>query len=289
MKYNSEIALSECVYENKKSDSCFSVFNIFKSKKKKVVAVIRLAGVIGRKGFNSKSLSLESVQEQLDQVAKIKNLAGLCLCINSPGGSPVQSELISLRIRQMFADKVPIYSFIEDIAASGGYWLACAADEIYASRSSIIGSIGVIAAGFGLDKMIEKIGIERRVYSCGEHKSILDPFKPENPSDVEIIQNLQNQVFDHFVDYVRSMRKSRLNQDDGVLFSGRVWAGQSAMDMGLIDGISDLYTTINAKFGDNVDFKHIKSKTSIFKRYLGAEKRISQDIIDYIEFGRLYY
>jgi signal peptide peptidase SppA len=197
------------------------------------------------------------------------------LVINSPGGSPVQSEFIANRIISLSREKgIKVYSFVEDVAASGGYWLACAGDEIYASKSSIIGSIGVISRGFGFQEAISKLGIERRVYTAGSNKSVLDPFEPAKASDIKMLKGIQKQVHTHFVDYVKSRRKGRLTQADSVLFNGEFWAGESALDFGLIDGICDMYSFIRENFGEKAKIEYVSSKPSWFKRKIGIEVSI---------------
>ena len=212
---------------------------------KPVVAVLRLSGVIDKVSSIKSGLTIESLHELIDKAFGIKNLEALCLSINSPGGSPVQSELISNRIRLLAQEnKIPVYSFIEDVAASGGYWLACIGDQIYASRSSIIGSIGVVSASFGFPAAINKLGIERRVYTEGKNKSILDPFQPVQERDVKIIKQLQKQIHGHFIDYVKERRIGKLTQEDDILFNGEFWSGKTAADFSLIDGIDDMYSFI---------------------------------------------
>jgi signal peptide peptidase SppA len=236
---------------------------------KPVIAVLRLSGVIGKVSAVKSGLSIESLNELIEKAFAIKNLAALCLIVNSPGGSPVQSELIAKRIRLLATEKkIAVYSFIEDVAASGGYWLACIGDQIYASKSSIIGSIGVISSGFGFPAAINKLGIERRVYAEGKNKSILDPFQPVRDEDIEIIKHLQKQIHGHFIDYVKERRKGKLTQDDDILFNGEFWSGESAVDFGLIDGIDDMYSFIKQKYGD-VTIKYISAKQSWFKKKFG--------------------
>ncbi len=251
------------------------------------VAVLRLNGVIGKIGMKP-GLNLESLNELIEKVFEIKNLKALCLSINSPGGSPVQSELIAKRIRSLALEhKVPIYSFVEDVAASGGYWLACIGDEIYASKSSIIGSIGVIASGFGFQKAIERLGIERRIYSQGKNKSILDPFVPVQKTDVIIVRNIQKQIHQHFISYIKERRGGKLTQDDNILFNGEFWAGESALDFGLIDGIGDMYSVIKSKFGD-IKIQNITAKQSWFQKKLAISSEnfasdISTQLINSVE------
>ncbi|WP_425362112.1 S49 family peptidase [Candidatus Tisiphia endosymbiont of Mystacides longicornis] len=253
-----------------KLEQLFSLLPIIGSGgSKSVIAVLRLSGVIGKVSSIKSGLTIESLHELIDKAFEIKNLEALCLSINSPGGSPVQSELISKRIRLLAQEKkIPVYSFVEDLAASGGYWLACIGDQIYASKSSIIGSIGVISAGFGFPAAIDKLGIERRVYAEGKNKSILDPFQPVQKEDIKIIKHLQKQIHQHFIDYVKERRVGKLTQEDDILFNGEFWSGQTAVDFGLIDGIDDMYSFIKKKYGD-VTIKYVANKQSWIKRKLG--------------------
>lgn len=232
-----------------------------------VIAVINLSGVIGKVNNIKSGLSLSSMNELIEKAFAIQKLQAVCVIVNSPGGSPVQSELIAKRIRMLSLEKqIPVYSFVEDVAASGGYWLACAGDAIYASKSSIIGSIGVVAAGFGLHDAIAKIGIERRVYTEGKNKSILDPFQPVKNSDLKIIKNLQKLIHTHFIDYVKERRAGKLTQNDEILFNGEFWAGETAVDFGLIDGIDDMHSFIARKFGTDIKIEYIAPKQSWFKK-----------------------
>lgn len=256
---------------------------------KEVIAVLRLGGVIGKVSTMQSGLTLESLNELIEKAFKIKKLKALCLIINSPGGSPVQSELIAKRIRDLAKEnKIKIYSFIEDMAASGGYWLACSGDWIYASYSSVIGSIGVVSSGFGFHEAINKLGIERRVYTEGKNKAILDPFKPINKEDLKIIKDLQKQVYEHFVEYVKTRRVGKLTQQDEILFNGEFWAGQTALDYGLIDGIGDMYSVMKEKFGDNIKFQYLCAKQPWLKKKLGMGSKILTDnlansLIDAVE------
>lgn len=250
-------------------------------KSKPTIAILNLTGVIGRMSAMKSGLSLDSLNQLIEKAFKIKNLTAICLTINSPGGSPVQSELIAKRIRTLAAEKkIPIYSFVEDYAASGGYWLACAGDQIYASASSVIGSIGVISAGFGFTDAISKLGVERRVYSEGRNKSILDPFMPVQKEDINIIKKIQKQVHEHFINYVKERRIGKLTQEDDILFNGEFWSGNTALDYGLIDGLDDMYNFIKKKYG-NVTFKYINEKQSWIKKKLGiADQGIIKDFTD---------
>lgn len=232
------------------------------------VAVIRLSGMIagsGRGALNDASLApvIEKAFEKGKPVA-------IALEINSPGGSPVQSSLIAARIRRMADAKgLPVFAFVEDVAASGGYWLAVAADEIYADRSSVIGSIGVISASFGLDRFIESYGVERRVHTAGESKSMMDPFRPENPEDVERLKGLLEDIHTNFKDHVSARRAGKLPTDRD-LFTGEVWLGQKAIELGLIDGIGHLLPTMQARFGDDVRIKEYNAKRGVLSRF-GAQ------------------
>lgn len=247
----------------------FAMIPIIGSKKNQVVAVLHLNGVIGKVGVLKTGLTIEGLNDLIERAFLLKNLVAVCVTINSPGGSPVQADLIAKRIRSLAKEKkIPVYSFIEDVAASGGYWLACIGDKIYASKSSIIGSIGVISAGFGFPIAINKLGIERRVYSEGKNKSILDPFQHVQEEDVKIIKNLQKQIHEHFIDYVKERRIGKLTQEDNILFNGEFWSGQTAVDFGLIDGIDDLYNFINRKY-ENATVTHITVKQSWIKKNLG--------------------
>ena len=238
---------------------------------KPVIAVLRLDGVIGKVGAMKSGLTLCSLNKLIEKMFKTERLKAVCLAINSPGGSPVQSELIASRIIELAKEKdIPVYSFIEDVAASGGYWLACAGDKIFANRSSIVGSIGVIAAGFGFHEAIEKLGIERRVYTQGKTKSVLDPFQPEKESDVKIIKKIQKDIHDHFIDTVKERRGGKLTQTDEIIFNGEFWSGQTALDYGLVDGIDSLYSFIQEKFGDEVKIEYIEQKQSWFKKRFGV-------------------
>ncbi|PID35566.1 MAG: S49 family peptidase [Rhodobacterales bacterium] len=229
------------------------------------VAVVRLNGAIAT-GTTGR-LNDAATASAIEKAFRKGKFDAVALTINSPGGSPVQSALIAARIRRLADEhKVPVYAFVEDVAASGGYWLACAADQIYADRSSIVGSIGVIFAGFGLDKLIEKHGVERRVHTSGESKSQLDPFKPENPEDVARIKAIGGEIHEAFIEHVKTSRGTRLS-DDPRLFTGEFWTGQKAVELGLVDGIGHLIPTLKAKFGEETNFRVFGPKRSIFQRF----------------------
>lgn len=234
------------------------------------VAVLRLSGVISSDGKLGRGLNLAGQAAAINQAFELAELKAVALVINSPGGSPVQSNLIYKRIRALAAEKdVPVYAFAEDVAASGGYMLALAGDEIYADPSSIVGSIGVISAGFGFEKALEKFGVERRVYTAGDNKSSLDPFLPENPEDIERLKKLQLQVHDVFKGMVRERREGKLNGEEKDLFNGEFWAGQDALERGLIDGISDVRTFMREKYGEKIKLVPVSAEKSFWKRGRG--------------------
>ncbi len=258
---------------------------------KPVVAVLRLEGVIGKISTAKSGITLSTLNKLIEKTFKLERLEVVCLSINSPGGSPVQAELIASRIISLAKEKnIPVYSFVEDVATSGGYWLACSGDKIYVSESSIVGSIGVISSGFGFHEAISKLGIERRVYTQGEKKSVLDPFQPAKDSDIKLIKKIQKDVHEHFITTVKTRRGGRLTQSDRILFNGEFWAGQKAVDYGLVDGVNDLYSFIQDKFGDNVKIKYIEHKQSWIKKKLGISQisddftnDLAESIIDAVE------
>ena len=218
-----------------------------------VVPVVRLSGVIGAVTPLRPGMSLAGVARVLERAFATRNARAVALVINSPGGSPVQSRQIYLRIRQLAAEKkLPVLVFVEDVAASGGYMIACAGDEIFCDPSSILGSIGVVGGTFGFQELIRKIGVERRLYTAGEHKAMLDPFLPENPDDVARVKALQREIHALFIALVKESRGGRLKGTDDVLFSGEYWAGESSVSLGLADAIGDLRSTLRARYGDKV-------------------------------------
>lgn len=218
---------------------------------KPVVAVVKLHGVITPtpSPLSRGTININTVEQALVKAFDHEKLSAVALAINSPGGAPTQSALVSERIREL-ADrkKVPVIAFCEDVTASGGYWLACAADEIYAHSSSLVGSIGVVTAGFGLNELLERVGVERRVYTAGENKVRLDPFRPEKDEDVEWLKGLQAQLHDQFVSWVKERRGDRLVGDD--LFTGEIWTGAKAAELGLVDGVGNLRAVLTKRFPD---------------------------------------
>ncbi len=239
-------------------------------KSQPVVAVVRLSGAIGAITPLRPGLSLAGVATTLERAFTMKRAAAVAIALNSPGGSPVQSALIFRRIRALAEEnRLPVFVFAEDVAASGGYMLACAGDEIYADESSVIGSIGVVSAGFGFDKFIRKYGIERRVHTQGRNKAMLDPFRPEKPDDVKRLLGLQKDVHESFIALVRARREGRLPKKDASLFTGEFWSGARALEFGLIDGLGDLRTVMRAKLGDKTRFKLVGAKSGWLQRRLG--------------------
>jgi len=217
-----------------------------------VVPVLRFDGVIGPRQWRG-ALSLASHAAALDRAFRMKRAAAVAIIVNSPGGAPAQSSLLYRRIRQLAEEKhLPVFAFAEDVAASGGYWLALAGDEVYADETSILGSIGVVSSGFGFTRLIDRIGVERRLHTAGENKSLLDPFLPESERDVERLTTLQHDIHAAFKDHVKRCRLGKIDAADETLFSGEVMTGRMALSKGLIDGIGDLRTVMRARFGDRV-------------------------------------
>ncbi|MDB3955109.1 S49 family peptidase [Alphaproteobacteria bacterium] len=263
------------------------VSKFFKSKAS-VINVLRLNGVIasGSKFLGSSNLSLESLEKQIERAFSGKKIAGVALVINSPGGSPVQSALISERIIELSKkNNIPVFAFVEDVAASGGYWLACAADEIFVMPASIVGSIGVISAGFGFVEVIKKIGVERRVFSKGDNKGMLDPFQPQNPDDVKVITDLQEEIHQQFKDWVSSRRGNRLNIDvvkEEGIFEAKIFSGTKACQYGLADSIGELKQVMRERFNEKVVFKEISGRKKLGQR-LGLSSSSYSRIIEHIE------
>ncbi|TQC45230.1 S49 family peptidase [Rhodococcus sp. WS4] len=217
-----------------------------------VVPVVRLQGMIasGGAGFG-RVLSAESVEEPLRRAFTAHGAKAVALLINSPGGSPTQSEYIAARIRQLATEhELPVLAFCEDVVASGGYWLACAADEIYATATSVVGSVGVISAGFGFSELIDRLGIERRLHSAGEAKARLDPFFAEKSEDVQWLEQIQEGIHDEFRDWVVDRRGDKLKAAETDLFNGDVWLGRRAVELGIVDGIGTLREVVEKKFPD---------------------------------------
>jgi signal peptide peptidase SppA len=237
-----------------------------------VVPVVRLSGLIGSVTPLRPGMSLAGVARTLERAFAMKNAKAVALVINSPGGSPVQSRQIYLRIRQLATEKnLPVLVFVEDVAASGGYMIACAGDEIFCDPSSIMGSIGVVGGSFGFQELIKKIGVERRLYTAGEHKAMLDPFLPENPDDVARVKALQREIHAIFIALVKQSRGTRLKAADDVLFTGEYWAGETSVALGLADSIGDLRSTLRTRYGEKVLTPVVAPATGLLSGLFGRK------------------
>jgi len=252
------------------------MFSFFK--KKKIVAHIKLNGVIGNVGRFKQGLDFSGQEEIIEKAFSLKKAKAVAITINSPGGSPVQSHLIYSFIReQAKKNKMKVFVFAEDVAASGGYLIACAGDEIYANSSSIIGSIGVIYSSFGFTELIKKIGVERRVHTAGKNKSSLDPFQDEKKEDIERLKNIQLDLHKDFIDVVEQSRGSKLKKDQLELFSGEFWSGSKAKELGLVDGIGNANQILKEKFGEDVVIKKFeKSKGWLSKKLSSSTNQMDQ-------------
>lgn len=236
------------------------------------VACVTLSGVISKDSKIAAALNMQNVEPLLRRAFGMKKIKAVAININSPGGSPVQSELIYNFIREQSAEKkIPVYTFAQDVAASGGYFLLLAGDEIYAHNSSILGSIGVIFSSFGFVDLIKKIGVDRRVHAEGKNKAILDPFLPEDKDSIEILKEAQRDIFESFKDLVKSRRQGKLQESEERLFTGAFWSGKKSVELGLVDAIADLRSKMKEKFGDNVEIVHIAAKKSFVKSLLSEK------------------
>jgi len=261
-----------------------------------VVPVAKLSGIIGLSTPLRPGLTIGSVARTLDRLFAVRNAAAVALAINSPGGSPVQSHLIFRRIRELAEEKQRrVIAFVEDVAASGGYMIACAADEIIADQHSIVGSIGVVGGSFGFDKLIAKLGIERRLYTSGENKAMLDPFLPEKADEVERLKKLQGEIHEDFIALVKSRRGDKLAGPENDLFSGAYWTGRRGLELGLVDSIGEVRSTLRARFGDKVVTPLIAPERRLFGRRVGGiEHRdfigagLAEDVISALEARALW-
>jgi signal peptide peptidase SppA len=227
------------------------------------VAVLRFDGLIGMRG--PRNLSLRRFAGAIEKAFSLRNLKAVAIAINSPGGSPVQSSLLFRRLRQMAAEKdVPVIAFAEDVAASGGYWLALAADEIFAEDTSLLGSIGVITGSFGFADVLRNLGVQRRIYTAGDNKALLDPFLAEDPKGVERLTALQRDMHETFKDMVRARRGAKLQGDENVLFAGDIFTGRRALELGLIDGIGDLRGVMRQRYGESVKLRPVEPERRRF-------------------------
>jgi serine protease SohB len=234
-----------------------------------VVPVVRLSGVIGVATPLRPGLMLSTAAKTLERAFAVPNARAVAMIINSPGGSPSQSHLIYRRIRDLAAEKkIPVIAFVEDVGASGGYMLACAADEIICDQFSIVGSIGVVGGSFGFAKLMDKLGVERRLYTSGEHKAMLDPFLPEEPGDVKRIKAIQKDIHERFIALVKERRAGKLKGPEKTLFSGEFWTAPKAIELGLADSIGDLRSVLRARYGEKVRTPLISAERSFFGRKL---------------------
>jgi serine protease SohB len=234
-----------------------------------VVPVVRFSGVIGVATPLRPGVLLSTVARTLERAFETPRARAVALVINSPGGSPSQSHLIYRRIRQLAEEKrIPVLAFVEDVGASGGYMLACAADEIICDQYSIVGSIGVVGGTFGFTKLMDKLGVERRLYTSGDRKVMLDPFLPEKPDDVKRIKAIQKDIHEHFIGLVKARRGGKLSGSDKALFSGEFWTAEKAIELGLADRIGDLRSTLRERFGEKVYTPLISAERSLFGRRL---------------------
>ncbi|WP_461665918.1 S49 family peptidase [Gordonia sputi] len=233
------------------------------------VAVVRLDGVIGHVGAG-RGMTIDSVEPMLKRAFETEHVKAVVVVINSPGGSPAQSEYIAERIRQLSSEKgVPVLAFCEDIAASGGYWIACAADEIFAAHTSLVGSIGVVSSGFGFNEVLDRLGVQRRLYTAGDNKARLDAFSPENADDVEWLKGMQSALHQAFIAWVKQRRGKKLAGTDEELFNGDIWIGAKARDVGLVDGIGVMRSVVAERYPD-VEITVISAPKPILARLLNG-------------------
>lgn len=270
--------------ETQKSNCPITKLKNFFCKKSVTIAVVNLHGVIGKDGKFDHGINIENTNSLLEKAFESKQKA-VVINVNSPGGSPVQSELIFNRIRELSLEKkIPVFTFAQDVAASGGYFILLAGDEIFAHNSSIIGSIGVISAGFGFEELIKKIGVQRRIYTQGKNKAILDPFSPEKEENVAILKAAQKDIYDSFTQIVKDRRKDKLKKAEDELFTGAFWSGTAAKELGLVDEIADMRKAMKAKFGDKIKFVNIEPKKKGFiKELLASKLDIAGNLIDKLE------
>jgi len=254
------------------------MFKFFK--KTKVISHLRLTGVIGNVGKFRQGIEFSNQEETIKKAFSVKKAAAVAITINSPGGSPVQSHLIYKFIReQAKKNKKKVIVFAEDVAASGGYLIACAGDEIYANASSIVGSIGVIYSSFGFKDLIQKVGIQRRIYTAGKNKSTLDPFMEEKEEDINRLKNIQLELHQEFIDVVEASRGNKLKKENGVeIFTGEFWSGKKAKELGLIDGIGNAEQVLREKFGEEVEIKNFEKAKGWLARKLSSEDQIEKAI-----------
>lgn len=250
------------------------------------VAVVRLSGVIADTSMRKNGVSHAKYAQLIEDAFDVQDVREVAVVINSPGGAPAQSSLIAGVIRQCANEKkVPVTAFVEDVAASGGYWLACAADKIYVQPSSLVGSIGVIAAGFGFEDFIKEHGVKRRVYTSGKDKSMMDPFLPEKKSDVERVKQLQSDIHAQFIAWVKDRRGARLKGADADLFEGQVWTGNMALPMGIADAVGDLRGVMHEKYGPKVRLMEFEPERSFVQGLMGVKtaQNLGDEVISAVE------
>lgn len=262
---------------------------------KKKVAVIRLSGVISENASKRGGISYNRYHKLIEKAFKISGVEEVVLLINSPGGAPAQCSLITNLIRMMADDSdIHVSAFIEDIAASGGYWIACAADKIYVQSSSIVGSIGVISASFGFQELIAKYGVERRIHTSGKEKSFMDPFVPEKPNDQKRLQAVQGAIHEDFIDWVKQRRGDKIEAPNKDIFEGQFWAGHEAVDLGMVDAIGSLRAVMREKYGDDVRFLELQPEKPLIKQVLGipgmasASQNWADDLVDAVEYRAMW-
>lgn len=255
------------------------------------VPVLRLSGIIADATTRRGGLSYARLSKLIDKAFSIPKAPVVALIINSPGGAPAQSQLIASLIRAKAEEKdITVLAFVEDVAASGGYWLACAADDIFVQETSILGSIGVISASFGFEDFIDHHGIKRRLYTSGNEKSMLDPFLPEKPGDIARLKEIQHQIHGYFIEWVKDRRGGKLNGTDEELFQGRFWTGQAAIEMGIADEIGSVHQTIREKYGEDVRFIELSPEKKLpfplsllASRSEGASNGLADQLLGLVE------
>ena len=259
------------------------MFSFFK--KKKIISHIKLTGIIGNVGKFRQGIEYSGQEDIIKKAFSVKKAQAVAVTINSPGGSPVQSHLIYKFIReQAKKHKKKVIVFAEDVAASGGYLIACSGDEIYANSSSIIGSIGVIYSSFGFKDLIQKIGVQRRVYTAGKNKSTLDPFLEEKDEDIKRLKNIQLELHQDFIDVVEESRGAKLNKESGIeLFSGEFWSGKKAVELGLIDGIGNAEQILREKFGEEVQIKKFEKTKGWLAKKLSTSEDHADKLVSILE------
>ena len=259
------------------------MFSFFK--KKKIVSHIKLTGVIGNVGKFKQGIEYSSQEDVIKKAFSVKKAEAVAITINSPGGSPVQSHLIYKFIREQAKKyKKKVLVFTEDVAASGGYLIACSGDEIYANASSIVGSIGVIYSSFGFKDLIKKIGVQRRVYTAGKNKSTLDPFLEEKEEDIDRLKKIQLELHKEFIDVVEESRGSNLNKSGDIeLFSGEFWSGKKAKELGLVDGLGNAEQILREKFGDNVVIKNFEKTKGWLSKKLSSSEDSADKLFSILE------